>query len=143
MIAIPRHLLDRIALHGEETYPNECCGFLLGTAMENGARMVSALLPLDNARESEEQYHRFLIAPQDVLHAEEAAVEQGLDVVGVYHSHPDHPARPSEFDRAYALPWWSYIITAVRAGRAAESNAWTLSEDRSAFIGESVQFIED
>ncbi len=129
-------LLDRINRHGEAAYPNEACGFLLGRGAEDaalGERNVLALLPLDNAREAEEQYHRFLITPRDVLEAEEAAAAQGLDVIGVYHSHPDHPARPSEFDREHALPWWSYVITAVAAGTPGPMRAWRLRDDRSRF----------
>ena len=136
---ISNETLDQIDSESEAAYPNECCGFLLGTLGEDGTRRVSALLPLDNAREVEEQFHRFLITPRDVLEAEEAAQAGGLDVLGVYHSHPDHPARPSEFDREHALPWWTYIITSVQQGRAGESNAWRLNEDRSGYTLEDVQ----
>lgn len=128
----------QIAAHAEAAYPHECCGCLLGTDAADGTRTVTALMPLENARESEEQYHRFLIAPQDTLRAEQTAAEQGLDVVGVYHSHPDHPARPSEFDREHALPWWSYVITTVTHGQAAESRAWRLAEDRQGYAEEEL-----
>ncbi len=130
-------LLAQIGAQGEGAYPHECCGFLLG-ADAGGAREVSALLPLANAREAGERYHRFLITPDDVLEAEEAAAARGLDVIGVYHSHPDHAARPSEFDREHALPWWSYVITSVAKGRAVESRAWRLEENRSAFVEEGL-----
>jgi proteasome lid subunit RPN8/RPN11 len=137
-------LLAALGAHGERAYPHEACGFLLGRADDDaGRRTVMALLALDNAREAEEQYHRFLITPQDSLHAERAAMEQGLDVIGVYHSHPDHPAEPSAFDREHALPWWTYVITRVEHGRGQESRAWRLRDDRSAYDEELIVLSTD
>jgi proteasome lid subunit RPN8/RPN11 len=74
-----------------------------------------------------------------MLRGEQEALRLGLDVVGVFHSHPDHPNRPSDFDREWALPWYSYVITSVQAGQAVESLSWRLEEDRSAFIEEQIQ----
>jgi proteasome lid subunit RPN8/RPN11 len=122
-----------IAQHGERGYPNEICGMLLGKDSDTH-RVISAVLPVENTFEADEQYHRFLIGPQDMFKAEREARRQRLDVLGVYHSHPNEAARPSVYDRDHAA-WttWSYIIVSVRAGQAAEMRAWSLHEDRSGF----------
>ncbi len=129
--------LSQITAHAERAYPLESCGFLFGR-VDGDERTAIAAHPLENAREIEEQYHRFLITPRDVMEAELAAQAQNLDVIGVYHSHPDHPARPSEFDREHALPWWSYVITSVVASGVLEARAWRLSDDRRQFEEEQL-----
>src|SRR3712207_5283551 len=86
---------------GERDYPNETCGLLLGRD-EDGLRTISVLMPVENSFETGEQYHRYLITPQAMLRAERLARQEGLDVLGVYHSHPDAPPRPSEYDREHA-----------------------------------------
>jgi proteasome lid subunit RPN8/RPN11 len=135
---ISRDLLRAIHAHGEGAYPNEGCGLLLGRA-EAGDKQVADLLPIRNGREPEAAHNRYLITPQDMLRGEETAAARGLDVIGIFHSHPDHPARPSEFDREHALPWYSYIITSVEQGRAAASRSWLLADDRSAFAEENIE----
>jgi proteasome lid subunit RPN8/RPN11 len=122
-----------IAAHGERGYPNEICGLLLGKDAD-GQRTIRALVPIENSFEADEQYHRFLITPEAMFQAEKEARRQRLDVLGVYHSHPNEAARPSAYDRDHAA-WtaWSYIIVSVRAGGAAEMRAWTLRDDRSGF----------
>jgi proteasome lid subunit RPN8/RPN11 len=124
---------EAINAHAEEGYPNEICGVLLGKDSE-GRRSVHAIMRIDNSFEADERYHRFLITPQDMFNAERLARQQQLDVLGVYHSHPDEEARPSEYDRNHAA-WtaWAYIIVSVRSGCTAEMRAWKLREDRSAF----------
>lgn len=130
-------LLVQIYRHGEAAYPDEGAGLLLGSA--NGDhKQVTALLLLDNAREDGARHNRYLLTPQDYLRGEQEAARLGLDVLGVFHSHPDHPNRPSEFDREWAMPWFSYLITSVNAGQAAGSRSWLLSEDRSAFTEETI-----
>jgi proteasome lid subunit RPN8/RPN11 len=131
-------LLDSIHRHGEESYPEEGAGFLLGAA-DGERRQVRAILPLDNSREAEARHNRYLLTPQDFLRGEQEAARQGLDLLGVFHSHPDHPNRPSEFDREWAMPWFSYVITSVQAGRAAGSCSWRLEEDRSSFFEEAIE----
>src|SRR5215469_14535179 len=106
---IADELAERIGKHGAETYPHECCGALLGRDGEDGGRQVRDLFPLVNRREDSPR-NRFAVTSEDVRDAEKAAHAAGLDVVGWYHSHPDHPARPSEFDREHAWPWYSYVI---------------------------------
>lgn len=139
--------LESIHAHGEREYPNECCGMLLGRAdgdskevlevvplrnLRHDSARAQDLLPLDDpGRESER--NRFLIDPLDQLRVEKDARSRGLDVLGYYHSHPDHPARPSNYDREHAWPWYSYIILSVERGRAGEMTSWVLSEDRARF----------
>jgi len=131
-------LLERIHSHGEESYPEEGAGFLLGRA-DATWRGVTAILPLNNAREDSARHNRYLLTAEDMMHAEDEAEKLRLDVIGVFHSHPDHPNRPSEFDREWAMPWFSYIITSVEAGKAIASRSWRLTENRSKFEEETIQ----
>jgi proteasome lid subunit RPN8/RPN11 len=124
--------LDAIARHGEATYPDECCGILLGRETD-GARVVARLLQIDNQWDAVERRRRFLIQPDDLLRAERAARRDGLDVLGFYHSHPDAPARPSEFDREHAWPWYTYLIASVEQGRYATLTGWQLKDDRTGY----------
>jgi proteasome lid subunit RPN8/RPN11 len=134
---IPAEALDQIHAHGAAAYPEEGAGFLLGE-VDGEMRRVVSVLSLDNAREDAARHNRYLITPQDMLRGERQAAELGLDVIGVFHSHPDHPNAPSEFDREWALPWFSYLITSVQAGEAAVSRSWRLAEDRAAFVEEEI-----
>jgi proteasome lid subunit RPN8/RPN11 len=124
--------------HAEQGYPNEICGVLLGKHIA-GRRTIDRVMPLDNSFEAVEQYHRFLITPEDMLRAEGVAREQRLTVLGVYHSHPDEEARPSAYDRDNAA-WtsWSYIIISVLKGRVAAVRAWNLRPERDAFDEDAV-----
>jgi len=136
-LELSRDILDKIHAHGEAAYPEEGAGFLLGQV--NGERrQVIDLLELVNAREDAARHNRYLLTPQDYLRGEAEAARLGLDVLGVFHSHPDHPDRPSEFDREWAMPWFSYMITSVQAGHAVESRSWRLAEDRSTFVEETI-----
>lgn len=131
-VEIAAELLRRIRGHGETTYPEEGAGFLLGTR-EGDAYRVVGVVPAPNVREEDARRTRYLIAPEDTIRTEEEAERRGLSVIGVFHSHPDHPAQPSEFDHEWALPWFVYVITSVEHGRAVESRAWCLTDDRSRF----------
>ena len=138
MLTIPSETLQALESHGVASYPNEGAGLLLGTADGDRRKTVVDILPLANRWEADEQYHRFLLAPQDMLHGETEAARRGLDVIGVFHSHPDHPAEPSGFDRDWAWPWYSYIITTVEKDRAVRSRSWLLKEDRSGYDEEEI-----
>jgi proteasome lid subunit RPN8/RPN11 len=122
--------------HGARDYPNETCGALLGRDAEHG-REVRALYPLTNRRDDSPR-NRFSITADDFCEAERAAAKLGLELVGWYHSHPDHPARPSEFDREHAWPWYSYIIVSVAAGKPQDMTSWLLADDRSQFASEEI-----
>ena len=129
---------DRILQHASATYPNECCGALLGVADVAGTALVIDMLPLPNTTE-EGPRRRFLVRPSDYRAAEAHADATGADLLGFYHSHPDHPARPSEYDLAHAWPNLSYVIVAVAGGRPADLRSWRLYDDRSAFGEEPVR----
>ena len=137
MLRLSIDVLEKIHVHGEQAYPEEGAGFLLGE--ENGVRDVQTIFPLTNSREDSARHNRYLITPEDYLKAELEADKLGLSLLGVFHSHPDHPNRPSEFDREWAQPFFSYIITSVQSGKAIESRSWRLLEDRSQFVEEEIQ----
>lgn len=120
-------------------YPEEGCGVMLGT--ENGEdREVVRAVPLGNQR-ADSRGNRYLISPEQFLDAERTARREGLDVLGFFHSHPDHPARPSAFDLEHAWPWYSYLIVSVEHGRVRDVTAWRLNEDRSRFEPEAVETV--
>ena len=134
MIALPGKPAAAIRAHARRAYPEECCGVLLGRDAGSGAN-VEALVEIENAR-GEERERRFLVRPQDYLAAERAAAGRGLVLLGFYHSHPDHPARPSAFDLGHAWPNLHYLIVAVAGGEPGEMTSWVLREDRTAFAPE-------
>ncbi len=136
-LTIPTGLYTQIVTHLQAAYPGEGAGLLLGNT--NGdSKTVQSVLPFANKFESGEQYHRYLIAAQDMLKGETEAAKLGLDVIGVCHSHPDHPAQASEYDREHALPWYSYLIVSVQNGQAAQAQCWVLADDRGKFIEEAI-----
>jgi proteasome lid subunit RPN8/RPN11 len=135
-LRISSALLNQIRDHGREAYPHECCGLLIGRT-KGDAKTVVDLRPVQNSR-SDSRETRYVIDPRDLYLAEKEARNRDLDVIGIYHSHPDHPARPSEFDREHAFPWYSYIIVRIARGLAEDLASWTLRDDRSAFDGEEL-----
>jgi proteasome lid subunit RPN8/RPN11 len=138
MLKIAPQQLDEISRHGESTYPYEGGGFLIGRVDGDGGKLVTEVRVIPNQRAREDQHNRILITDDLYREGEAYAEGQGLDLVGFFHSHPDHPARPSEFDREHALPWWSYVIVSVNQGRAGDVFSWQLRDDRSAFDQESM-----
>ncbi|TYP93768.1 Proteasome lid subunit RPN8/RPN11, contains Jab1/MPN metalloenzyme (JAMM) motif [Fodinibius salinus] len=113
--------------HAQADYPNECCGFFYGDTGDR--RKVQEVQPVKNAKEGD-QRQRFHIDPKDYQKAEKYALDHDLDLLGVYHSHPNHPAEPSEHDRKVAMPWFSYIIISVRDGKGEITRSWRLNEQR-------------
>jgi proteasome lid subunit RPN8/RPN11 len=134
---ISTELIEQVYRHGESAYPEEGAGLLLGKASGEHKEVI-AILPLSNTREDEARFNRYLLTAQDYLYGEQEAARRGLDVLGVFHSHPDHPNRPSEFDREWAMPWFSYVITSVDSGKADGSRSWLLSDDRQSFKEEQI-----
>lgn len=132
-------LARRIQAHGVETYPHECCGALLGRDADS-AREVVELVPLANRRDDSPR-NRFELTPDDVRMAEKTARDRHLDLIGWYHSHPDAPARPSEYDRNHAWPWYSYIIVSVQKGEPREMTSWRLRDDRAAYDAEEIDTV--
>jgi proteasome lid subunit RPN8/RPN11 len=139
ILRLSSDLLAKIHAHGEHAYPEEGAGFLLGADGE--PRTATAIVPLTNAREKLARKNRYMFMPEDYIRAELQAERMGLSLIGVFHSHPDHPNQPSEFDREWAQPFFSYVITSVRSGKALESRSWRLVEDRSEFQEEQIQRI--
>lgn len=140
MIRIDEPTLEEIKRHGEAEYPHECCGLLIGRIEDDGrTRVVVRTFRVENSWEEGTRRNRMLIAPIDYARAERQFAKQGLGVVGDYHSHPDHPAVPSQFDLEHS-PWatMSYIIVSVHEGRAAELRSWELELDRSRFNEEEI-----
>ena len=141
-LTITTELAAKIRAHGAETYPHECCGALLGREElvdgRNVVREILSLYPLVNRRDDSPR-NRFSVTSEDVRHAERAARDQELEVVGWYHSHPDHPARPSQYDRDHAWPWYSYIIVSVANGKPEEMTSWRLNDDREEFSSERIE----
>jgi len=142
ILKISPELLAQIHTHGQESYPEEGAGLLLGSSNGN-SRRVTAILKLTNAREDQARHNRYLITAHDMLRGEQEAMKLGLDIVGIFHSHPDHPNHPSEFDRDWAMPWYSYIITSVQTGEAVASRSWRLTDDRQHFEEEKIRVIGD
>ena len=137
-IALTEEQAAAIRAHGAESYPHECCGFLIGRS-DGDHKQVAELWRVENAREEEAKRRRYLIAPEEVLGAEKRAREEGVEILGVYHSHPDHPAKPSETDREFAWPFFSYIIVEVQGGKPKETRSWLLTEDRTRFESEEIR----
>lgn len=137
-IHIPSHLLDQIQSHGENAYPYEGAGLMLGEE-ENDKRTVKGLLFLENARDKDKQHNRYLITAEDMLLGEKEAARLSSSILGIFHSHPDHPNRPSEYDREFAIPWYSYLITSVNNAIAAGSRCWRLEDNRESFSEEIIQ----
>lgn len=127
-LELQRQIFDQM----EASYPNEGGGFLLGQA-QGGAVAIQDIMQVENTFAEEEQYHRYAMRPQDWMRLEDEADERGLSLVGYYHSHPDSPAIPSEYDREHALPNFVYVITSVMMATATDMRVWRLRPDRSAF----------
>ncbi|MDR2345528.1 MAG: M67 family metallopeptidase [Planctomycetaceae bacterium] len=140
MIVINETKIAEINKHAEQEYPNECCGALLGK-IDSADRKVIELIPISNNREPETQHNRFLIRPEEFLECEKKALKQNLDLIGFYHSHPDHKSVPSDYDLNHALPVYSYIIVSVKSGNADELTSWLLRNDRTQFEQEEIQIL--
>ncbi|HEV2349958.1 MAG TPA: M67 family metallopeptidase [Terriglobia bacterium] len=140
-IELQREDLKRMEQHGAETYPDECCGILLGRE-RGGRKVIAEVFPARNAR-ADSARNRYLIPPADLLRSLEEAEKKGLEILGFYHSHPDQPAQPSAFDRQYAWPWFAYLIVEVRNRIARETTAWTLAVDGSEFLREELMVLGD
>ncbi len=148
-LRLPQSQLDAMLRHGESTFPNECCGLLLGqaAATPEAPRVVAEAYPMRNANEASPA-NRFDFDPKEHLRAQREARERGLEIIGFYHSHPNHPARPSQYDLDHAAwPGYSYLIVSILDGHAAPGEAaarsFELAEDRSHFIQEAVEVVAE
>jgi proteasome lid subunit RPN8/RPN11 len=111
-----------------KAFPDECCGFMFGKENADGNRVVTKALPIDNSA-SENRKRRFVIAPKDYMKGEQFAADNNLQLLGIYHSHPDHPAIPSEHDRVAAQPWFSYVIISVSRDGVKNARSWVLNDN--------------
>ena len=140
MLTMTHTALHKIKVHSMEAYPEECCGILVG--LENkGGKEVLDVLKIDNAK-GENRTRRFLITPADYRRAEAEASAEGLEVIGFYHSHPDHPAMPSQFDLDHAWPSCSYVIASVEERIPCAVRSWVLKGDRTAFEEEPLESLQ-
>src|SRR3989449_5073529 len=135
LVPDPRHAAA-IGRHGEADYPAEACG-LIGGAIEGDRKIAVQLVPLANGR-TDSARNRYLIDPESFRRAQGRLDRDGLEVIGVYHSHPDHPPAPSAFDREHAWPWLSYAIVAGAQGRAGGLKSWGPPGDPRAFDQETI-----
>jgi proteasome lid subunit RPN8/RPN11 len=152
VIGLTGEVERRIREEGERGWPNECCGFVLGTLegdVQGAGKRGDTILPVENSWEAGERYHRFVIRAEDFMLAEREARRVKKEILGIYHSHPDHPAKPSDYDREQALPFYSYLIVSVRGPQAADGGAgacpkaaeltsWELSDNRDQFLEEEI-----
>ena len=141
MLQITSQLLHALRAHAERAYPEECCGVLLGKA-EAGVKQVTTVLPLENSAPSEREC-RYLIAPEVMFGLQRGEREAGREILGFYHSHPDHTPEPSETDRVEAWEGWIYLIVSVREGKAAEERAWVLEDGGVRFVSEALLVVDE
>lgn len=140
-LTIPAQVLGEIHAHGEALYPEEGAGLLLGS-IDGDHREARRVLPMPNHFEPDERGHRYRLDPQETLQAEQLAEQLGLEVIGVFHSHPDHPPAPSQYDLEWAVPWFVYLITSVVDGAASDSRVWRMMEDHSRMVEEVLKIEE-
>lgn len=138
VLVLNKEQVRQIEREGSAAYPNECCGILIGRE-EGQRRIVEILKPAGNAFAEDEKYHRFSISPQELMEADKEAGATGKLVLGFYHSHPDHPARPSEYDRQHAWPFYSYAIVAIGKGEPGEMTSWVLDEISEQFTQQEIE----
>jgi proteasome lid subunit RPN8/RPN11 len=136
MLIISKLLHEKICHSAENAYPNECCGLLLGES-EGILKSVKSIWETENAAENKS--NRYIIPPIELLKAENFVRDCGWEVLGVYHSHPDHTAKPSKFDREHAILFYSYLILRVTQGRAGEAKCWQLADWDSSFDPEELR----
>jgi len=141
-LILKTELRRQIETEGSSAFPNECCGILVGRDVkdERGERrVVERLVAGQNVFEADEQYHRFSIDPRIQLQAEREAAKEGKVVLGFYHSHPNHPARPSEYDREHGWPFYSYVIVSIMDGKPADMTSWVLSAETEQFEKQGIE----
>ena len=139
MIIIGRESTEEIRAHGARDYPYECCGLLIGRFEADGRKNVLETFAISNAREEAAKRNRFLIQPEELLRGEKYARDKKLDVVGFYHSHPDSPAVPSQYDLEHAWPQYSYIIVSTTSSDTGDFRSWEQRADRTQFDEEQIE----
>lgn len=138
-ITINAEAVEAINADAISAFPNECCGFLYGHESAEGSRKITIAVPVTNSKDGD-QRRRFEISPLDYLRAEQFALQNNTQLLGVYHSHPNHPAIASEHDLAVAMPYFSYVIVSVMQGEIADHKSWRLKDEVREFVEEQVLF---
>jgi proteasome lid subunit RPN8/RPN11 len=141
-LELPATLKVQIEAEGSAAFPSECCGIILGRDIREGdnpRRVVERLMPGQNVFEADERYHRFSIDPRLQMQAEREAEKSGQTVLGFYHSHPNHPARPSEYDREHAWPFYSYLIVSILDGKPDVMTSWVLNDTTNQFEEQPIE----
>jgi len=140
---LPEEIVTEMHSHASLAYPEECCGLLLGVFEgDTVSRRVQESKRMENVFLKEERYHRYSIDPKEFLMVESAGEARGLEVIGIYHSHPNAPAKPSQFDTARAWPNLSYVVMEVRDSKPVETRSWILKDDRSEFASEKISIVK-
>ncbi len=155
ILTISRQHFQLMITHAEQTYPHECCGLMMGQIHENGDKQLVEIIPTENAWNAETSKnfeiletsqevvttteHYFTISPQAMLKAQKQGRDRNLVIIGIYHSHPDHPAIPSEFDRVYAWSEYSYVIISVEKGKATDLQNWSLDDNHQFQVEELIR----
>ena len=139
LIKISEDSLNAIRAHGEQDWPYECCGLLIGRFEAEGVKTTLETYAISNAREETAKRNRFLIEPEELIRGEKYAASKKLDIVGFYHSHPQSPAVPSQYDLEHAWPTYSYIIVSVNDQKAGDLFSWEQEPDRSKFNSEEIK----
>jgi len=142
MIELNEQQLTEMREHAQRDYPFECCGLMLGR-FADGRKVMAQTYPISNAREEEAKRNRFLIRPEELMRGEKYARENGFEVVGFYHSHPDDRAVPSQYDLEHAWPTYSYIVVSVEKGQAVDLRSWEMESDRSRFNEEEITIVSE
>jgi proteasome lid subunit RPN8/RPN11 len=138
MIVLRQEHATAIMRHGEVDYPYECCGLIFGGITPEKQKIAQEIFPISNAREETAKRNRFLITAEEMMRGELYARKKKLEIIGVYHSHPDHPARPSPYDLDHAWPFYSFVIVSVLNGKTEDLQSWELENDRSKFNSEHI-----
>ncbi len=143
-ISLNQKMMLAMKGHAASTYPEECCGLLIGKFEENSTcKLVNSCKRMQNAFQEKERYHRYTIDPTLFIQAENEAASLSEEIVGIYHSHPDAPAKPSIFDLKHAWPTFSYVVIEVRKTKTVDTQSWVLKDDRSEFLLETMEVRED
>jgi proteasome lid subunit RPN8/RPN11 len=138
-LILPNPELSKLHAHAQEGYPHEVVGIIAGDKQE---RLASRVHPLINER-ADSAHNRYTVSGLTLMRAEQELEAEGLDILGYYHSHPDHPSQYSDYDRDHALPNLSYVIVSVINGRAVDTASWRLRDDRSAMDSEPIHAVSD
>lgn len=138
MIEIEKEPWEQMVAHARATYPNECCGAMLGT-LDGGRKLVSATLPLENASHANQRI-RYELRPEDLLRADREARALNMDLIGIYHSHPDCGAYFSETDLKNSCPWYSFVVLSIQQGEFDHASSWLPNPEQTAAEKEELTY---